>query len=76
MHWWPHRGRRILPEFLDSPLNVGVERLRINFDDIQLGQLLKYPTERWLSRKIYYQISPGLVELYILSATFHKSAPA
>jgi hypothetical protein len=58
MHWWPHRGRRILPEFLDSPLDAGIERLRVNFDDIQLDQLLKYPTERWLSRKYIIKLVP------------------
>jgi len=41
---------RILPKFLESPLDAGIERLRVNFDDAQLNQLPKHPAERWLSR--------------------------
>jgi hypothetical protein len=28
---------RILPELLESPLNARIERLRVDFDDTQLG---------------------------------------
>ena len=42
---------RILPEFLESPLDARIERLCIDFNDAQLNQLPKHPTERWLSRR-------------------------
>jgi len=42
---------RILPKFLESPLDAGVEQLRVDFDDAQLNQLPKHPAERWLSRR-------------------------
>jgi hypothetical protein len=41
---------RIPPKFLESPLDAGIEWLRINLDDTQLYQLPKHPAERWLSR--------------------------
>ena len=42
---------RILPELPESPLDARIERFRVDFDDIQLDQLLKHPTKRWLSRR-------------------------
>jgi len=42
---------RILPEFLESPLNAGIERIGVDIDDAQLDQLLKYCAERRLSRR-------------------------
>jgi hypothetical protein len=36
----------ILPESLESPLDAGIERLRVDFDNLQLNQLPKYSTER------------------------------
>ena len=41
---------RILPKFVESPLDARIERLRVDFDDTQLNQLPKHPTERCLSR--------------------------
>jgi hypothetical protein len=42
---------RILPEFLESPLDAGIERLSVNLDDAQLDQLSKHRAERRLSRR-------------------------
>ena len=50
---------RILPELLESPLDARIERLRVDFDDAQLDQQPKHPTERWLSRSHIAQLAPA-----------------
>jgi len=50
---------RILPKFLESPLDAGIERLRIDFDNAQLNQLSKHPAERWLSRNHIAKLAPA-----------------
>ena len=52
------RTGRILPEFLESPLDTGIERLRIDLDDAQLDQLPKHPAERWLSGSHIAKLAP------------------
>ena len=42
---------RILPEFLESPLDAGIERLGVDLDDAQPDQLSNHRAERRLSRR-------------------------
>ena len=50
---------RILPELLESPLDARIKRLHVDFDDAQLDQLPKHPTECWLSRSHIAQLVPA-----------------
>ncbi|ACV49343.1 hypothetical protein Hmuk_3241 (plasmid) [Halomicrobium mukohataei DSM 12286] len=53
----PHRGQDIFfPELLESLLDAGIERLRVELDDAQLDQLSKHPAERRLSRRYTPQL--------------------
>jgi len=42
----------------DVPTNPGPDNLRVDFDDAQLDQLPKHPTERWLSRRQITRLAP------------------
>ena len=49
----------IRPEFLESPLDTGIEWLRIDLNDAQLDQLPKHPDERWLSGSHIAKLAPA-----------------